>query len=87
MFNAVARIFSLVLNVGFLGSSFIVAGSFMVIRDGLDFFVLSLVALPAWKGLGLFEIQTSFKVSKTSPTFTNLCTILRCLLILSRLGV
>ena len=85
MFNGVAGFFSLVLNIDFLGTSLIRAGSFTVIIDGLDFFNLSLVALPALKGL--FEIQTSFIVSKISPTFTDLCTILRCLFILSHLGV
>ena len=82
----VTRILSLVLDVGFPGTSLIGAGSFMVIIEGLDFFNLSLVALPAWRGLGL-DIQTSCKLFKTSPTLTNLCTILRCLLILSHLGV
>ena len=44
MFSGVTEIFSLDLNVDFLGTSLIGAGSFMVIIDGLDFFVLSLVA-------------------------------------------
>ena len=83
----VARFFSLVSVIGFLGVALIGTGSFIVIMDGLDLLVLSLVALSAWKGLGLFEIQTSFKVSEMSPTLTNLYTILRCLLILSHLGV
>ena len=57
----VTRILSLVLDVRFPGTSLIGAGSFMVIIEGLDFFNLSLVALPAWRGLGL-KIQTSCKL-------------------------
>ena len=85
-FNRAARFFPWDLDVDCLDTSLIGAGSFMVIIDVLDLFFLSLVALPACVG-DLFEVQTSFIVSKISPTLTNLCTILRCLLILSLLGV
>ena len=85
-FNRAARFFPWDLDVDCSDTSLIGAGSFMVIIDALDLFFLSLVALPAYVG-ELFEVQTSFIVSKISPTLTNLCTILRCLLILSLLGV
>ena len=62
------------------------AGSFKVIMEGLDLDFKSLVALSAWSGLDL-DVQTLCKLFKTSPTFTNLCTSLRCLHILSFLGV